>query len=96
MDPSVRATLMVTCDLTTRGYYNELYIFNTINNQLNSGYIQSETVTPTGFTFRSLSGNIAGGCGFRKGWGGEEGGGGGIGVLVAFNSLNGQLNETLI
>ena len=56
MDPSVPASLLVTYDLTTRGYYNQMVIFNTLNGQLNSGYVDRYRVTPLGFTFRQLSG----------------------------------------
>ena len=59
MDPSVQPSLLTTFDLSTCGYYNELYIFNTLNGQLNVGTIDAYSVTAEGFTFRALSGMSA-------------------------------------
>ncbi len=47
---------MVTLDLGTVGYYNELVLFNTLNSALNKGEIAQYSVSPKGFTFRALAG----------------------------------------
>ena len=58
-DPRVTPSLIVTFDLGTVGFYNQLVLFNTLNNALNRGRLATYRVSPVGFTFRSLSGKSA-------------------------------------
>ena len=56
-DPrAAQPSLMVTLDLGTVGYYNQLVLFNTLNSALNKGEIAQYSVSPKGFTFRALAG----------------------------------------
>ncbi len=48
---AAQPSLMVTLDLGTVGYYNELVLFNTLNSALNKGYIAQYSVSPKGYTF---------------------------------------------
>ena len=58
MDPESRPSLLVTFDLGSVHYYNRMVLFNQLNGAVNSGRMGSYSVSPIGFTFRPLEGEL--------------------------------------
>jgi len=54
MDTTVPQTVMVTFDLASVGYYNQLALFNVLNGSMNRGWIGLYRVTSDGFSIRSI------------------------------------------
>jgi len=60
MDTTVPQTVMVTFDLASVGYYNQLALFNVLNGSMNRGWLGLYRVTSDGFSIRSIdSGQLA-------------------------------------
>lgn len=49
-------SLLTTLDLTSRGYYNEQIIRNTVEQPVNDGNIGGYKTSPVGFAFREFGG----------------------------------------
>jgi len=54
MDTSVRQSVLVTFDLASVGYYNQLALFNVLNGSVNRGWLGIYQVTPDGFSIRTV------------------------------------------
>ena len=55
MDTAVPQSVMVTFDLASVGYYNQLALFNVLNGSVNRGLLgRTYQVTPDGFSIRSI------------------------------------------
>lgn len=52
-------SLLTTFDLTSRGYYDEPVLRQTIEKPLNDGRVGQYRASPVGFAFRSFSGKHA-------------------------------------
>ena len=55
-DPRASPSLIVTFDLGTVGYNDQLQLYNILNRAVNSGQIAQYSVSPTGLAFRPLRG----------------------------------------
>jgi len=54
MDTSVEQPVMVTFDLSSVGYYNQLALFNVLNGSMNRGWVGIYRVTPDGFSIKQI------------------------------------------
>jgi len=58
MDPRLAPSVLVTFDMASVGYYNQLALFNVLNGSINRGSVGLYHVTSAGFSVRTVDSGI--------------------------------------